>query len=154
MPLLDELPEALGWMYVIELATQSGEALTYRLSPLWRPSSSIHLAYLRCYGDETAARWCRLGTALDAYAVASADVGARDRIALAATDCLIRLPRWLSASSPVAIQAAASTRSAQTLRTAAEAARRYHTRMLASRRQATLEGSALRARDRRGGRPV
>jgi len=103
MPLLDELPEALGWMYVIEAATQGSETLANRLAPRLTTELEHASAYLRCYGDETGPRWRAFGTALDAY-VARADVGTCDRIVLAATDCLIRLHRWLSASSPLTIQ--------------------------------------------------
>lgn len=103
VPLLDELPEALGWMYVAESSTLESEALARGLAPRLAAELEHSSAYLRCYGDETYARWRAFGAALDAY-VAGAEAGACDRMVLAATDCLIRLHRWLAASSPAQVQ--------------------------------------------------
>jgi heme oxygenase len=101
-PLLDEMPEALGWMYVVESSTLDGEALARQLSPRLLSELDGASAYLHCYGREVHARWRDFTAALDGY-VDRADVGACDRIVLAATDGLIRLHRWLAAFSSSAL---------------------------------------------------
>lgn len=101
-PLLDELPEALGWLYVVESSTLDGEALARQLSPRLLSELDGASAYLHCYGREVHARWRDFTAALDGY-VDRADVGACDRIVLAATDGLIRLHRWLAAFSSSAL---------------------------------------------------
>jgi heme oxygenase len=103
VPRLDELPEALGWMYVIESATLEAESLARQLAPRLPAELACSSAFLRCYGDRTPARWRAFAAAVDAY-VARADVGVCDRMVLAATDCLIRLHRWLSAPAAPPIQ--------------------------------------------------
>lgn len=98
VPLLDELPAALGWMYVVEASTLEGEVLARHLAP--RLSSELDCAssYLRCYGGDVLVRWREFGAAVDAY-VDRAEAGVCDRIVLAATECLIRLHRWLASST-------------------------------------------------------
>jgi len=94
VPLLDDLPEALGWMYVIEASTLDGEDLARQLAQRLPSELDCASAFLRCYGDEVHARWRDFSAEIDAY-VDRADTGACDRIVLAATECLIRLHRWL-----------------------------------------------------------
>jgi heme oxygenase len=91
--------------------TLEGEDFTRQLAP--RLSSELHSAstYLRCYGDEVHARWRDFSAAIDAY-VDRVDAVMCDRIVLAATDCLIRLHRWLAASTAWVSQARASRVSA------------------------------------------
>jgi len=101
-PLLDELPEALGWMYVVESSTLDGETLARRLSPRLLSELDGAAAYLHCYGHEVHARWRDFTAALEAY-VDRADAGVCDRIVLAATDGLIRLHRWLAAFASSAL---------------------------------------------------
>jgi len=98
VPLLDELPEALGWMFVVEASTLDAEELARHLAPRLPSELDCASAYLRCYGDEVEARWHDFSAATDAY-VNRVAAGACDRIVLAATDCLIRLHRWLASSS-------------------------------------------------------
>jgi heme oxygenase len=98
VPVLDELPEALGWMYVVEASTLDGEGLARILAQRLPSELDCASAYLRCYGDEVVKRWREFGAAIDAY-VDRSESGACDRIVLAATDCLIRLHRWLAPSS-------------------------------------------------------
>jgi heme oxygenase len=98
VPLLDTVPEALGWMYVIEASTLDGEELARQLAPRLSAELDGASAFLRCYGDEVHARWRTFSTEIDAY-VDRSKPGACDRIVLAATDCLIRLHRWLASSS-------------------------------------------------------
>jgi heme oxygenase (biliverdin-IX-beta and delta-forming) len=96
-PLLDELPAALGWMYAVEASTLEGEVLARHLAPRLSSELDCASAYLRCYGDEVLVRWRDFGAAMDAY-VDRADAGVCDHIVLAATECLIRLHRWLASS--------------------------------------------------------
>ena len=107
VPLLDELPEALGWMYVIEAAAVEGEMLARHLEPRLSSELDCASAYLHCYGDDVHARWHEFSAEIDAY-VDRAASGACDRIVLAATDCLIRLHRWLASSTAMAGQPRAS----------------------------------------------
>ena len=100
VPVLDEVPEALGWMYVIEASTLDGAALARHLAQRLPSELDTASAYLRCYGDQLHARWSDFGAELDAY-VNRANLGVCDRIVLAATDCFIRLHRWLTPSSSV-----------------------------------------------------
>jgi heme oxygenase len=93
-PLIDELPEALGWMYVVEASTLEGEQLARQLERRLPSELGGASSFLRCYGDGLHARWGEFSAALDAY-VAGAELGTCDRIVLAATDGLIRLHRWL-----------------------------------------------------------
>jgi heme oxygenase (biliverdin-IX-beta and delta-forming) len=102
VPPLDELPEALGWMYVAESVTLDGAELARHLEERLPAELDGAAAYLRCYGDDVAERWRDFGAAVDAYverADAGAGVCAGDRIVLAATDCLFRFHRWLAPSS-------------------------------------------------------
>lgn len=94
-PLIDELPEALGWMYVVEAATLEGDQLARHLKRRMPSELGGASAYLHCYGDGLHARWGEFSAAIDAY-VAGAELGTCDRIVLAATDSLIRLHRWLT----------------------------------------------------------
>jgi heme oxygenase len=104
VPLVDELPEALGWMYCIEALSLEGEDLVRQLAPrLWTEIEGAS-SYLCCYGDEVLARWRAFSAAIDAY-VNRVDPAVCDRIVLAATDCLIRLHRWLAASTAAVGQA-------------------------------------------------
>ncbi|HEU0033076.1 MAG TPA: biliverdin-producing heme oxygenase [Kofleriaceae bacterium] len=87
-----ELPEALGWMYVLERTTLDSRALAQHLARVLPLEMESAAAFLGCYGDEVSARWQSFGVALDAYA---SDAGVEDRIVTAALDCLLRLHRWL-----------------------------------------------------------
>ena len=98
VPPLGELPEALGWMYVVESATLDADELARHLAARLPAELEHAAAYLRCYGGELHARWCDFGAAMEAY-VGVADAGTCDRIVLAATDCLFRFHRWLAPSS-------------------------------------------------------
>lgn len=101
-PALDELPEALGWMYILEAGTLEARELGRHLAPLLPEELEGASAYLRCYGDEVAARWRAFGAALDAYAT-RAGAPAADRIVAAATDGFLRLHRWLAPASAPAV---------------------------------------------------
>jgi heme oxygenase len=98
VPVLDELPEAIGWMYVVEASTLDGAELARHLALRLPSELDGASSYLRCYGDQVHARWRDFSAAVDAY-VDAANLGACDRVVLAATDCLIRLHRWLTPSS-------------------------------------------------------
>jgi heme oxygenase len=98
VPVLDAVPEALGWMYVVEASTIDGAQLAGHLALRLPSELDCASAYLCCYGDQVHARWRDFSAAVDAY-VNRANIGACDRIVLAATDCLIRLHRWLTPSS-------------------------------------------------------
>jgi len=100
VPLLDELPEALGWMYVAESVTLDGAELARHLEVQMPAELDGAAAYLRCYGEDVQERWRRFGAAIDAY-VERAGAAACDRIVHAATDCLFQLHRWLAPSSSV-----------------------------------------------------
>ncbi len=102
VPVLDELPEALGWMYVVEASTLDAEDLARHLALRLPSELGCASSYLRCYGGLVHMRWHDFGVALDAF-VDRVEPGACDRVVLAATDCLIRLHRWL-APSTTAIQ--------------------------------------------------
>jgi heme oxygenase len=103
VPVLDELPEAVGWMYVVEASTLDGAELARHLALRLPSELDCAASYLRCYGDLVHARWRDFSAAVDAY-VDAANVGACDRVVLAATDCLIRLHRWLTPSSSATSQ--------------------------------------------------
>ncbi|MBA3395508.1 MAG: biliverdin-producing heme oxygenase [Deltaproteobacteria bacterium] len=104
-PVLAGLPEAVGWMYVLEAATLHGKRLARHLAPQLPLEIETASGYLNCYGAEVAARWQAFGHAVDAYAI---DAGTEDRIVLAARDCYLRLHRWLRPAAvvkPPALQA-------------------------------------------------
>jgi len=97
VPALHDLPEALGWMYVLETWTLGGARLRAHLRkhlPLEIGSAS---AYLECYGDEAGARWRELGNAVERYAERSGG-GTIDQIVAGASECLHRLQRWFRPS--------------------------------------------------------
>jgi heme oxygenase len=98
VPLLDELPEALGWMYVLEALTLDGEDLARHLAQRLPVELDSASAYLRCYGPAVDERWRDFVDELDAF-VDRSEPGTCDRVVLAATDCLIRLNRWLAPSA-------------------------------------------------------
>jgi heme oxygenase len=104
VPPLAELPEALGWMYVVEAATLEGRELARHLASRLPHELESSSAYLRCYGAEARARWRAFAAALDAYTAREdggegGGGGASDRVVAAATDCLVRLHRWLAPSA-------------------------------------------------------
>lgn len=117
-----ELPEALGWTYVVESATLRGRLLARRLARHLPHEIQRASAYLCCYGDEAATRWRELGDAFDAFGLGRSPArgaGARagtaapstgfdalpdelayadracTRVIDAARDGLIQLRRWL-----------------------------------------------------------
>jgi len=92
VPALHEVPEALGWMYVLEAWTLGSRKLRKHLAQQLPTEIDSASAYLRCYGDEVSVRWRELGLAVDRYA---ARTRTADQIAAAAHDCLVRLQRWL-----------------------------------------------------------
>jgi len=87
-----ELPEALGWTYVLESLTLSGKQLSRRLSRQLPAEVMSASAYLGCYGDEVPERWRQLGSALDAFEHADRD---GDRIVAAASDGFLRMRSWV-----------------------------------------------------------
>lgn len=89
-----EVPEAIGWMYVVEALTLEGKELARQLAARMPNELACASAYFNCYGHEVRPRWRALGTAIEAYAHAAGPVAA-DRIVAAATDALVRLHRWL-----------------------------------------------------------
>jgi heme oxygenase len=91
VPALHDLPEALGWMYVLESWTLGGARLRAHLVRRLPLEIDAASAYLGCYGDEVTARWHELGGAVDRYAMRS---GAIEQIVAGASDCLHRLQRW------------------------------------------------------------
>lgn len=95
-PVLDDLPEALGWLYVVEQTTLDGKTLRAHLASRLPLELEIASSYLGCYGDDAAARWRDLGAAIEAYAT---QTGTGDRIVAAASECLLRLHRWLRPAS-------------------------------------------------------
>lgn len=64
-----ELPEALGWTYVVERTTLRGKLLARRLARHLPDELARASAYLECYGDEAASRWRELGEAIDGFAL-------------------------------------------------------------------------------------
>lgn len=103
VPALDDLPEALGWMYVLEASTLDSRDLSRHLAQHLPAELASASAYLGCYGAEVHARWADFGEALDDYAMES---GHGDRIVAAATECLVRLHRWLRPPAPAPVVAA------------------------------------------------
>jgi heme oxygenase (biliverdin-IX-beta and delta-forming) len=92
VPALHDLPEALGWMYVLESWTLGGRRLRKQLARRLATELESASAYLDCYGDEVSARWRELGSAVDRYADRNR---CGDQIIAGAADCLQRLERWL-----------------------------------------------------------
>ncbi len=89
-----ELPEALGWTYVLESATLSGKQLARHLARQLPAEMRTASAYLGCYGDEAPERWRELGAALDTFALGVH--GAQgDRVIEAAQDGFMRLRAWV-----------------------------------------------------------
>lgn len=96
-PVLAGLPEAVGWMYVLEAATLHGKRLARHLAPQLPLEIETAAGYLNCYGAEVAARWQAFGRAVDAYAI---EADTEDRVVAAACDCYLRLHRWLQPTAP------------------------------------------------------
>jgi heme oxygenase len=94
VPAFDELPEALGWMYVLEASTLWGKQLAVHLATRLPLEIESAAAYLSCYGSEVEARWAAFGAALDGYAEREQ---VSERINQSAIDCLVRLARWFRA---------------------------------------------------------
>ncbi len=104
-PALAGLPEAVGWMYVLEAATLHGKRLARHLAPQLPLEIERASGYLNCYGAEVVARWQAFGRAVDAYAT---DADTEDRVVIAARDCYLRLHRWLrpsTAAKPTSLRA-------------------------------------------------
>jgi heme oxygenase len=76
-----ELPEALGWTYVLESATVRGKLHARRLARHLPDEIQRASAYLCCYGDEAANRWRELGDAFDAFGVGQIPMPGRARAA-------------------------------------------------------------------------
>ncbi len=96
-----ELPEALGWTYVVESMTLRNKLVAQRLARHLPAEIQRASAYLRCYGDEAPTRWRELGGALDTFAQGRAPGHASyvehacDRVLDTARDGLLQLRRWL-----------------------------------------------------------
>lgn len=111
-----ELPEALGWTYVLERATLRGKLLARRIARHLPDEIARASAYLGCYGDEAVTRWRELGDAVDGFALGrlpAAVVRARgpavratpdavghtertcERVVEAARDGALQLHRWM-----------------------------------------------------------
>lgn len=90
------LPEALGWMYVVESAALGGKQTIRRLAR-HLPDVARASAYLRCYGDEAPERWRELGAALDAFEHAARD---GDRVVAAAREGFVQLRAWMRVALP------------------------------------------------------
>lgn len=102
IPSLHELRRALGWMFVVEGSTLHGRSVIDHLADVLPLEMETASAYLSCYGTEVEARWVRFGAAVDAYAADRPEIA--DAILEGATDCLVRLQRWLHARSPGHVQ--------------------------------------------------
>ncbi|HEY0194772.1 MAG TPA: biliverdin-producing heme oxygenase [Kofleriaceae bacterium] len=94
-----QLPEALGWSYVVEAVVQGGRQLARHLQRHLPAELSRASAYLGCYGGEAAERWRELGAAIDAYDHAARDA---DRIVAAARDGFGKLAAWVRPALPTA----------------------------------------------------
>jgi heme oxygenase len=105
-----ELPEALGWAYVVESMTLRNKLIAQRLARHLPGEIERASAYLRCYGDEATTRWRELGSALDGFAQGRTPASQRaaqgtghapyaehacERVIDAARDGLLQLRRWL-----------------------------------------------------------
>lgn len=101
IPSLHELRRALGWMFVVEGSTLHGRDVIAHLTDTLPLEMEAASAYLSCYGAEVEARWARFGAALDAYATRPE---VTEVILEGATDCLVRLHRWLRARTPGQVQ--------------------------------------------------
>jgi len=97
VPPLHELPEALGWMYVLESWTLGGARLRAHLAKHLPLEIGAAGAYLGCYGDEAGTRWHELGAAIDRYGARSGS-DTIDQIVDGAAECLLRLQRWFRPS--------------------------------------------------------
>ena len=93
-----QMPEALGWTYVLEAIAQGGKQLARHLSRQLPAELSRASAYLGCYGGEAAERWRELGVALDGYADADRDA---DRIVATARDGFLQLGAWVRPALPI-----------------------------------------------------
>lgn len=95
-----ELPEAIGWTYVLEAIAQGGQQLARHLSRQLPAELSRASAYLGCYGGEAVERWRELGVALDGYDHADRDA---DRIVTTARDGFLQLGAWVRPALPPAV---------------------------------------------------
>jgi len=86
------LPEALGWMYVVEAMTLGGKHLARHLARQVPAEIAHASAYLGCYGDEAPERWRAFGAALDACEEAMRD---GDRVIAAARDGFLEVRAWV-----------------------------------------------------------
>jgi len=92
-----QLPEALGWTYVVESLTLGGKQLIRRLSRQLPPEVMTASAYLGCYGEEVTERWRQLGDALDDFEHVDRD---GDRVVAAASAGFLRMRSWVQPVLP------------------------------------------------------
>lgn len=89
-----DVPEAIGWMYVVEALTLDGQELARQLAQRLPGEIACASTYLGCYGQEVRARWRAFGASVEAYARAVGP-SESDRIVAAAADAFSRLHGWL-----------------------------------------------------------
>lgn len=91
LPPLQDLQQALGCLYVLEGATLGGRYVSHRLSQRFPDTMTTAGAFLRCYGNETRARWLAYGQALAQHAEDP------QRIVRSAQQTFLALHNWLRA---------------------------------------------------------
>jgi heme oxygenase (biliverdin-IX-beta and delta-forming) len=87
-----ELPEALGWTYVVESAMLRGKQLVRHLARQLPTEIQTASAYLRCYGEEVPERWRQLGVALDELELDARD---SDRVIDTARGGFLQMHAWV-----------------------------------------------------------
>lgn len=88
---IETIHDAMGWLYVLERRTLLHGAMLRHLCVRLPHVIETASAYLRCYGNQTGARWRDLGVALD-HAAATPETG--DRIVAAADEAFWAVRDW------------------------------------------------------------
>jgi heme oxygenase len=91
MPELEDLPETLGSMYVLEGATLGGEVISRHVERVLGLENSAGCAFFSSYGEEVGARWRMFRDCL----VALSPRGTEQRVIDSARRTFQYLHRWL-----------------------------------------------------------
>ena len=95
-PALAELPDALGWLYVLERLTVDNVRLARQVATRLPIEIDLAGAYFSGHGHEVGARWRDLGAALDGWEARGGDA---DGVVIAAIEATTRLSRWMRPST-------------------------------------------------------
>jgi heme oxygenase len=98
LPPIDDLPSALGAMYVLEGSTLGGRYITRAVGANLGLGPGDGCSYFASYGDRVGAMWRAFGAAVDAYA--ADDEAVRDAVERAADATFAAVDEWFTAPPP------------------------------------------------------